>query len=315
MFCNNGSCQLSCATGEVVCNGRCVNPKTDMQYCGASASCTGGDACTSPEVCSNGECTVVCSGGTINCNDTCIDPNTNNTWCGASGNCLAANDGSTCANGYSCNSGVCRQQCPNGRVGCDGTCIDPSSDNNHCGASGFCEGAQAGDSCTGGEQCVSGSCRLPTGSPCSTNSQCASNSCLTFYRDADTDGFGALSSGTARFCTSPPSAEYVASNTDCCDAANDMALAKQMNPAYTGGFRDYGAVGCAEPFDWNCSRTLTKSVSVNRQCSTFTTSASCPGVLFGDDPACGVLSRATACGWTGTECVSARGAQWTQTCY
>ncbi len=314
LYCNDGSCELNCGSGQVACNGRCANPQTDMQYCGVNNSCAGGDSCSSPEVCSNGVCTLVCSGGTINCNNTCVDPNTDNTFCGAAGNCVA-NNGEVCGNGYACNSGVCRQQCPSGRVSCGGTCIDPATNNNNCGASGFCEAAQAGDRCTGGEQCVGGSCRLPTGSTCTMNSQCASNSCLTFYRDVDGDGFGALSSGTARFCTSSPSTEYVVSNTDCCDIADDMALAKEANTSYTGGFRDYGAVGCAEPFDWNCSKSLSKSTSVNKACPAFTTEATCPGVTFQNDPACGVPSNATACGWDGAVCTNARGAQWTQTCY
>lgn len=47
--------------------------------------------------------------------------------------------------------------CPAGFVLSDGACIDPSNDPEHCGASGDCEGDDAGKVCTP-EPCIEGQC-------------------------------------------------------------------------------------------------------------------------------------------------------------
>jgi hypothetical protein len=48
--------------------------------------------------------------------------------------------------------------CDDDEVACEGTCIDPDVDNQHCGATGTCEGDDAGDACTGDTTCVAGEC-------------------------------------------------------------------------------------------------------------------------------------------------------------
>jgi hypothetical protein len=57
--------------------------------------------------------------------------------------------------------------CPAGQISCDGKCIDPLTDNAHCGASGSCTGASAGVACQGStsqcpgaisEVCEAGKC-------------------------------------------------------------------------------------------------------------------------------------------------------------
>lgn len=43
-------------------------------------------------------------------------------------------------------------------VSCGGACIDPMTDNEHCGASGTCEGDDAGEACDADTICVAGEC-------------------------------------------------------------------------------------------------------------------------------------------------------------
>ena len=56
-------CMASCDPGQVSCDGRCIDPKTDTQYCGAVNEscddflcCKNGVACKDGEVCNNGTC-------------------------------------------------------------------------------------------------------------------------------------------------------------------------------------------------------------------------------------------------------------------
>jgi hypothetical protein len=59
-ICNgSGVCELSCQAGLVACNGTCIDPDTDVTYCGASGDCMGvndGTTCAANEGCSAGVC-------------------------------------------------------------------------------------------------------------------------------------------------------------------------------------------------------------------------------------------------------------------
>ena len=61
-------------------------------------------------------------------------------------------------NGYTC-------QCPENMIECNGTCIDPKTNNIYCGASGNCtaegEGNTTGVTCRDGKTCVNGECTCP----------------------------------------------------------------------------------------------------------------------------------------------------------
>ena len=98
--------------------------------------------------------------------------------------------------------------CPDGQVQCAGTCIHPDSSDAWCGASGDCEGANAGDACGDSEQCTAGVCEeCPGGgslcggtcvdtdtssthcgdcdSPCDAPKTCSAGQCLwTSYEGA-----------------------------------------------------------------------------------------------------------------------------------
>ncbi|WP_437508065.1 cadherin-like beta sandwich domain-containing protein [Sorangium sp. So ce1099] len=184
--CNGaGECELSCQSGLVACDGTCINPDTDRDHCGATADCTGesaGVACATGEVCNGaGECELSCQSGLVACDGTCIDPDTDRDHCGATADCTGESAGVACATGEVCNgSGACEASCQSGLVACDGTCIDPGTDRNHCGATGDCRGDSAGVACAAGEICNgSGACELS----CQSGLVACDGTCI----DPDTD--------------------------------------------------------------------------------------------------------------------------------
>ncbi|RLB61149.1 MAG: hypothetical protein DRI90_12045, partial [Deltaproteobacteria bacterium] len=89
-------------------------------------------------------------------------PDTNNAFCGASGDCLNTNAGVACVDGEKCDgSGVCALTCQTDLIDCNGTCIDPDTDNTFCGATTDCTGSNDGTVCVDGEKCDgSGVCAL-----------------------------------------------------------------------------------------------------------------------------------------------------------
>jgi hypothetical protein len=55
--------------------------------------------------------------------------------------------------------GSCTANCGGSNIACGGMCVNPSSSNQYCGASGSCTGASAGSVCGLQEACVAGSCQ------------------------------------------------------------------------------------------------------------------------------------------------------------
>ena len=160
-ICAAGVCQLTCQAGLVICDGSCVDPQTDPNHCGAYGDCTGaaaGNVCESTESCIAGVCMLGCSPGDIICDGDCVDPQTDPGYCGASGDCTGATAGDVCESNESCVAGVCELGCPPGEIDCGGSCVDPQTDPDYCGASGDCVGLSAGIHCTASEACVAGVC-------------------------------------------------------------------------------------------------------------------------------------------------------------
>jgi hypothetical protein len=141
----------------------------------SDASCDAA-ACKPGSVCVGGQCVCGCAPGTIDCGGSsrcqCIDPTTNTDFCGASGDCQGAAAGTHCASGVVCAGGACIDPCfvlpfgdrsssdpsPLSLVVCNGVCIDPMTNPEHCGASGDCQGANAGAICKAGQVCFGGVC-------------------------------------------------------------------------------------------------------------------------------------------------------------
>ena len=149
---------MTCVSGQILCNGQCIDPTSDNRYCGAFGNCSGtnaGKKCASGQVCSGGSCGVTCVSGQILCNGQCIDPDTDNRYCGASSNCKDANVGKKCKDGEVCSAGKCGTSCLSSQVLCGGKCIVPETDNAYCGAKAGCTGATK---CREGEVCSVGKC-------------------------------------------------------------------------------------------------------------------------------------------------------------
>ena len=160
--CKGGTCQRGCVAGQILCDGQCITPGTDNQYCGASGACQGvnkGEACGDGTSCKGGTCQQGCIAGQILCDGKCITPATDNLYCGASGDCQGNNKGHACGDGTSCKQGSCQQGCVAGQVLCDGQCIVPGTDNQYCGASGDCQGNNKGEACGDGTSCKQGTCQ------------------------------------------------------------------------------------------------------------------------------------------------------------
>ena len=160
--CSSGACALACVGGTTMCNGVCVSEKVDPANCG---SC--GNACAAGLVCSNGSCAVSCGPGLVACGGPasdggiadagavdgsalamCVDLSVDNTNCGTCGH--------QCPSGQVCSGGACAVTCATSQVDCNGLCIDPLRDNQHCGASGACGAGDAGSpgtSCAAGTVC------------------------------------------------------------------------------------------------------------------------------------------------------------------
>jgi uncharacterized repeat protein (TIGR01451 family) len=171
--CGAGTCSVACPGTEVNCNGLCINPSSDDQYCGATGACGAGGAgspgaqCQAGEVCNAGSCSVSCPGSEINCGGRCVDSSSDQHHCGATAGC-GANDagsaGAQCPSGQVCASGQCSVSCPGNEINCNGACVDPTANNKYCGATAGCgtgDAGSAGTNCsTYGEVCTPTGCQV-----------------------------------------------------------------------------------------------------------------------------------------------------------
>lgn len=140
--CNGKECV--CIEG-IFCDGQCVNPLTNHEYCGVTNECGELVACNSDEICKQGVCT--CADSTkAKCGNACIDVETDQ-FCGARGLCHSDAVESPDFKGYNCKAIYSLSQCVKNSSGqysctCDpgdvfdwisGDCVDPSSNDRACG--------------------------------------------------------------------------------------------------------------------------------------------------------------------------------------
>ena len=162
--------------------------------------------------------------------------------------------GTACSSNTDCTSGFCT----------DGVCCDSACGQTcyscalqaalgHCAALTTGQDPNATTTCTAPSACflpASSSvpaCKFVDGTACQSPGDCVSGHCLTYYVDADGDGFG--SNEAASFCeelNSPPPAGYAAYTGDCCD------LDAGANPGFDSTQFLTMPDACGS-FDWNCN--------------------------------------------------------------
>lgn len=103
---------------------------------------------------------LICEPNEIACDGACVDPLVDENFCGAEGDCQGQSVGEQCASDLLCESGVCVAECDGGLISCDGECINPLLDEEHCGAANLCVGRpDSGRECEEGALCLGGECR------------------------------------------------------------------------------------------------------------------------------------------------------------
>ena len=145
-LCSNGRCANACVGGQIVCDGRCVDPQTDMNFCGATGNCKDenvGEKCTDGHFCSGALCATSCQEGLFLCDDKCVDGTTNPYYCGVTSDCTETSNGTKCEDTQVCVSGKCEyNSCKEPETLCSTTagnrCINIQSDDvDNCGACGY----------------------------------------------------------------------------------------------------------------------------------------------------------------------------------
>ncbi|MET0793901.1 MAG: hypothetical protein ABW061_20445 [Polyangiaceae bacterium] len=150
-----GPTVVVCGANQRLCDDACVDLKVDAANCGAC-----GEQCSAGQVCSAGECSSTCGAPTTLCAPDgqpkfCANLTSDGQNCGECG--------TVCAAGTVCSHGACAVSCAGSQLDCDGVCINPSSDREHCGATSACglNGVGSpGTACAAGMVCANGTCSV-----------------------------------------------------------------------------------------------------------------------------------------------------------
>jgi len=136
---SGGGCVSKCPNGYVICEGKCVDKRRDVEHCGAC-----GVVCGRHEACSSGQCVVICPPVQLVCDNICVTPASNDNHCGGCD--------MKCPSGTFCSGGRCElPACDAPMTRCGRTCRDTSTDERNCGA--------CGKACSWDQVCDGGQCR------------------------------------------------------------------------------------------------------------------------------------------------------------
>ncbi len=190
--CVDKTCELRCADDQIICDGNCVNPKTDKAFCGAQNGCSGenaGEVCGADFDCQNSQC--VCNDSTKSkCMHAdgwiCTDPKSDNTYCG----CSESNSGMDCSSlanieSGSCDADVCTFTCDTAHDDCnhdvsDG-CEADLNDIDNCGACGHICSTDNATSAS----CVDGACKII----CNPDAKLFNEKCIVLDSDNENCGW------------------------------------------------------------------------------------------------------------------------------
>ena len=223
--CLNGNCLYTCSgtfvnvsEGTTANTIKCIDPKSDSNYCGAKSSSNVGIACTGGRQCKDGICR--CSGSQVFCDGVCIDPMTSNRFCGASGNCSGNTAGEQCKDGKVCINGGCVQN----------SCSDPTPDLCVVGGKNVCKKVNGGDA----DHC--GSCNYKCSDHIPTNAKIKGS------------GSGTCSSGKCQYdCVTEGKIVYVNVGSDA-TYDNIKCIDPQTNSSFcgaTGNSADQKGTNCS----------------------------------------------------------------------
>jgi len=167
--CTGGLCE-PCGEEVLACENRCIDPRTDHDWCGATSCIDGEAGCAEGEVCDGtGACSDQCSPEYTLCDGACFDLSSSSLSCGACGNACEVTE--------RCQDGQC--VCREGLTRCDTRCVQLASDTEHCGACGAA--CEMGERCRAGEctPCLSGEldCEGDCVNPLTDASACGAESC------------------------------------------------------------------------------------------------------------------------------------------
>jgi hypothetical protein len=188
-ICADGSCVLSCPAGSAPCGGRCVDPRTDNAYCGASGDCTNlgagnsaGTACGVGSPCVAGVCQVVCNGAQTSCNNACVDFTTDPNNCGG---CSVNGD-------HDCNNNATGGTCRNfgfGFIRCGGATCNEGYASCDFDEQDGCESNIATDpkNCGGCQRACHHFAVATPSSPTCASSACTVTTCTSGFDNCDSD--------------------------------------------------------------------------------------------------------------------------------
>ncbi|MFA5625834.1 MAG: hypothetical protein WC966_12430 [Bradymonadales bacterium] len=287
--CEKGVCRQNCADGYILCGDgderRCVDPLTDLEFCGAQNECGHNDVgveCAEGMLCSGGVCAATCANPYVQCSREgrtyCADFSRDLKNCGSCGNvcdeiavpngksfiCDGVCEAKTCIDGYYVHDGKCEQN----------TTIDCGHRGNNCG---FLAGWANGE-CTNEGLCVASECkvgyRLENGVCQTENNECCGNECMVC--DADT----------------------ICNVGKCVDSCIGLNMCRDGNRIYCANFESDTA-NCTE-----CGTVCDTTVVLNSTavyCDNGCKAASCEAGYYLDDGKC-EQNTTIDCGHRGNNC-------------
>ena len=257
--CVEGTCtpksqELPACQGErsIRCEGNCINPKNDHDFCGAKNDCEGFTICNDDESCIDSTCTKNAQSTTKTCNEdnsvlcqnNCINPNNNHDFCGAKEGCKGY---TACGTDENCVNGTCTKttqpttkNCGEGRVLCQNICVNPNVHPKYCGADENCQGYTT---CGSDKECEDGACITPTVPPCPSEYPIlCGNICINPQNDR-------------KYCGATEGCKNAKSCTDSCvdgvcttnSSTECLTFVDAELKKYIIGLFDYDENGCISP--------------------------------------------------------------------